>query len=302
MKPTPLHTTTVPTEILKQVRTIEIRARKLANTLFSGQYSSVFKGRGMVFSQVREYEPGDDPKFIDWNVSARSANLYSKEFMEEREQTVMIAIDASNSLFFGSKKNLKSEIAAEIAALLSFSAIRNNDKVGLVIFTDQIEKFIPPRRGQKAILRLIREILSFQPKRNQTKLNTGLEFLGRILKRKTICFLISDFLTPYNYDSALRIVAKKHDFTAIRISDPLEKQIPVQGRFLIRDLETGTVSTVHIKNNTDQQTLLKQLEKKQTQWEQQLARYHIDTIELKTGEPYALAVLQFFKKRSKRMQ
>jgi uncharacterized protein (DUF58 family) len=296
-----LHTT-VPTEVLKQVRSIEISTRKLVNQIFSGQYSSVFKGRGMEFSQVREYQPGDEPKLIDWNVSARTGHLFTKEFMEERELTVMLLIDASRSLFFGSRKNLKSEIAAELTALLAFSAIRNNDKVGMIIFTDQVEKFLPPRKGQRNILRMIREILGFQPKGNSTNLAKAMEFLGHVIKRRAVCFLMSDFLSPLHYEKALRIISKKHDLIAVRIRDRLEQTFPLCGRFLIRDLETHKIQTIQIHGLKEQKKLQEHWAALSKNWEQIFQKNRVDMIEITTGEPYIAQLLSFFKKRAKRFR
>lgn len=297
-----LHTA-APEEILKQVHGIEIRARKLVNEIFSGQYSSIFKGRGMEFSQVREYEPGDDPKLIDWNVTARTGHLFIKQFSEERELTVMILIDASRSLFFGSRKNLKSEIAAELAALLSFSAIRNNDKVGLMIFTDRVEKYLPPRKGQKYILRLIREILTFQPEGNATDLRSGLEFLGRILKRRAVCFLMSDFLSPAaQYEKALRIVSKRHDLVAIRIADRLEESFPVRGRFLLRDSESHQAAYLDLRSDAEAAEMREEIAQFFSGWKKMAGKSHVDVIEVKTGEPYISQLLSFFKLRAKRFR
>jgi uncharacterized protein (DUF58 family) len=296
-----LHTS-IPTEILKQVRAIEIKARRLVNEIFSGQYSSVFKGRGMEFSQVREYQAGDDPKAIDWNVSARVGHLFTKEFMEEREQTVLIMIDASKSLFFGSQKNLKSEIAAEIAALLSFSAIRNNDKVGLLIFTDHVEKYVRPHKGQSNILRMVREILTFQPEGNSTNLSSALEFVGRVLKRRAVCFLMSDFLAPLDYEKPLSVMAKKHDLTAIRITDPLEKAFPLTGRFWMQDLETGQIRSLKVRSQEDKNKIHRHLMALLKQWERFFQKHRIDTIEVMTAQPYISQLLAYFKARAKRFR
>ncbi len=291
----------IPAGVLKQVRGIEIRTRKLVNEIFSGQYSSIFKGRGMEFAQVREYQPGDDPKQIDWNVTARAGNIFTKEFLEERELTVILMIDASRSLFFGSRKNLKSEIAAEIAALLAFSAIRNNDKVGLLIFTDQVEKYIPPRKGQRSILRLVREILTFRPEGNATQISAGLDFLGKVIKRRAVCFLISDFLSPLNYENALRGLSKKHDIIALRLGDPMESQIPAAGRFFFRDLETGRVSLIRlspsdlIKMKSESGNLF-------LNWKRNIEKLNIDVIEIQTGAPYVKQMLGFFRRRAKRFR
>lgn len=292
----------IPEGVLKQVRGIEIRTRKLVNEIFSGQYSSVFKGRGMEFSQVREYQPGDDPKLIDWNVSARTGHIFTKEFLEERELTVLLLIDASRSLFFGSRKNLKSEIAAEIAALLSFSAIRNNDKVGLLIFTDKVEKYIPPRKGQRAILRLIREILTFQPEGNATSIGAGLEFLGKVIKRRAVCFLMSDFLTDENYENALRGISKRHDITALRITDPLENEFPIGGRFLMRDLETGKLKRIHFKSKEGLASFKNNSETAFTRWKKNVEKLNVDVIEIRTGESYVKQLLGFFRKRARRFR
>ena len=292
----PLHST-VPQEILKQVRSIEIRTRRLVDEIFAGQYSSVFKGRGMTFSQVREYQPGDDPKLIDWNVTARTGHLFTKEFMEERELTVMIVIDASKSLFFGSRSSLKSEVAAEVAALLSFSAIRNGDKVGLLIFTDRVEKFVPPRKGQRAILRLIREILTFHPQGDSTDLGAGMEYLARVLKRRAVCFLMSDFLSDADFEKPLRILAKKHDLVAVRITDALERAFPAEGRFLLRDLETGRPGVLDLR---EAETVRKEQEALFLKRKRMIERNRVDLIELSTGIPYMSQLLGFFKNRARR--
>lgn len=294
-------TRSIPEGVLRQVRGIEIRTRKLVNEIFSGQYSSIFKGRGMEFAQVREYQPGDDPKQIDWNVTARAGSIFTKEFLEERELTVIVMIDASRSLFFGSRGSLKSEIAAEIAALLSFSAIRNNDKVGLLIFTDTVEKYIPPRKGPRSILRLVREILTFRPEGNATRIGAGLEFLGKVIKRRAVCFLISDFLSPFNYENALRGLSRKHDIIALRIGDPMENQIPAAGRFRFRDAETGAVGLARL-TRSDLAQMQKDTERAFADWKRGIEKLNIDVIEVRTGEPYVKQMLGFFRKRAKRQR
>ncbi|MCB4757575.1 MAG: DUF58 domain-containing protein [Elusimicrobia bacterium] len=291
-----------PEEILRQVRRIEIHSHKLVNEIFSGQYSSVFKGRGMEFSQVREYQPGDDPKLIDWNVTARLGHLFTKEFCEEREMTVMILIDASRSLFFGSRKNLKSELAAELAALLSFSAIRNNDKVGMLIFTNKVEKFLPPRKGLRNILRLVREILTFVPEGNTTNIASGLEFLGRVMKRRAVCFLMSDFLSPMNYEKAIRIVSKKHDLVTIRISDRLENGFTFPGRFFLRDMESNQLVFLELSGENDCNELVRTNQSFFQNWKRTLQKSRVDVIEVQTGEPYLTQLLSFFKARAKRFR
>ena len=228
----------IPKEILKKVKRIEISTRGLVNEVFSGEYHSVFKGRGMEFAEVREYQIGDDIRNIDWNVFARSGSPYVKVFDEERELTVMLMVDVSASGSFGTTSQLKGEVAAELCAVLAFSAIKNNDKVGLMIFSDKIEKFIPPRKGKQHVLRVIREILYFKPEDAKTDLNIALEYLNRVVKRRSIAFIISDFLTE-NYEKALQVANKKHDIIAIDIIDPREVELPNVGFLELEDAETG---------------------------------------------------------------
>ena len=227
-------------ELLKQVRQIEIKTRGLVNEVFSGEYHSVFKGRGMEFSEVREYEPGDDIRSIDWNVTARFGHPYVKIFEEERELTVMLLIDMSGSLIFGSVEKTKQQIAAELSAILAFSAMKNNDKVGLILFTDSIEKFVPPRKGKSHILRIIREVLSFEPRGNKTDLKGALEYFNHIIKKKSIVFLLSDFFDS-GYEKILKIVGKKHDLIGMVINDPRENDLPEAGLIKFRDAETGEI-------------------------------------------------------------
>ncbi len=292
---------TIPSEVFKQVRAIEIRTRKLVNDIFMGQYSSVFKGMGMEFAQVREYQPGDDPKLIDWNVTARAGSIFTKEFLEERELTVMVMVDASRSLFFGSKRSLKSETAAELAALLALSAIRNNDKVGLLIFTDKVEKYVPPRKGSGTILRLVREILTFKPEGKGTDLSSGLEFAARVLKRRSVCFLISDFLTEKDYQAPLKILARKNDVIAVRVSDALENQIPAPGRYRLRDQETGQMQTLKV-SGADIKKIHFKVAEHFDQWKKSINRAKVDVIEVLAGEPYAKQFLSFFRTRAKRFR
>ncbi len=228
----------IPKEILKKVKRIEIATRGVVNEIFSGEYHSVFKGRGMEFSEVREYQYGDDIRTIDWNVSARMDHLFVKVFEEERELTVMLLVDVSSSGNFGTASQMKGEIAAELCAVLAFSAIKNNDKVGLIIFSDKIEKFIPPRKGKQHVLRVIREILYFKPEDSQTNLNVALEFLIKVIRRRSIVFLVSDFMTE-EYEKALQVTNKKHDVIAIDIIDPREVELPNIGFIELEDAETG---------------------------------------------------------------
>lgn len=230
-------------ELLKKIQQVEIHTRRLVNDAFVGEYHSVFKGRGMEFEEVREYQPGDEIRTIDWNVTARIGRPFVKRFVEERELTVMLLVDVSASGNFGSIKQLKNEVAVEICALLAFSAIKNNDKVGLIMFTDTVEKFIPPKKGQKHVLRVIRELLCLKPKGKGTNIPAALEYLNKISSRRTISFVVSDFIEN-DYIHALRIANKKHDMIAITIVDPREMELPNVGFVELKDAETGEIVLV----------------------------------------------------------
>ena len=235
--------TMIPKEILKKVKRIEITTRGLVNDVFSGEYHSVFKGRGMEFSEVREYQIGDDIRTIDWNVTARMGHPFVKIFEEERELTVMLIVDVSSSGNFGTHSRMKGEIAIEICALLAFSAIKNNDKVGLIIFTDAIEKFIPPKKGKSHVLRVLRELLYHEPKGRQTDIGKTLEYLNRVTKRRSVVFLVSDFINT-GYEKALQIANRRHDIVAITVTDPREMNMPDVGFIRLEDAETGEVVLV----------------------------------------------------------
>ena len=237
----------IPKEILKKFRRIEIRTNNLVNSVFSGEYQSVFKGRGMEFSEVREYQQGDDIRTIDWNVTARMGHPFVKKFVEERELTVMLLVDASSSGEFGTVKQMKGEIAVEICALLAFSAIKNNDRVGLIIFTDEIEKFIPPKKGRKHVLRVIRELLYFQPERNQTDISAALTYLRNVVSRRSVVFLVSDFMAK-GYEKALKVAHHRHDIIAITITDPREMKLPKLGFIQLEDAETGEEILIDTSN------------------------------------------------------
>ena len=228
----------IPRQILKKVKQIEIRTRGLVNDLFGGEYHSVFKGRGMTFSEVREYQPGDDIRLIDWNVTARVGDPFIKVFDEERELTVMLLVDASASGAFGSQQQMKGEIGVEVSALLAFSAIQNNDRVGLLIFTDEVEVFVPPKKGRKHVLRVIRELLYFQPHGRKTSIGGALEYLGKVLHRRSVVFVVSDFIDK-GYETALRHLSRRHDLIAVSLSDPREWQLPDVGFINLQDAETG---------------------------------------------------------------
>jgi len=228
----------IPKELAKKIRYIQIYTSKAVNDSLAGEYESVFKGRGMEFDEVREYQIGDEIRSIDWNVTARMGEPYVKLFVEERELTVMFLVDLSASGAFGSTRQIKNEVAAEICALLAFSAIKNNDKVGLIVFTDQIEMFIPPAKGSTHVLRLIRDLLNFTPRQTQTDISVGIEYLARVTNKKSVVFLISDFLGE-GFEKQMRVLGKRHDLIAVSITDPREKQMPNLGLIQLEDAETG---------------------------------------------------------------
>ena len=291
----------IPAEILKQVKHIEIRATRLVNDLFGGEYKSVFKGRGMEFAEVREYIPGDDIRTIDWNVTARSQHPFVKKFVEERELTVVFIVDASRSLRFGSQDKLKSSLATEIAALLAFSAVKNKDKVGLLIHTDQIEKFVPPKKGKSHVLRVVREILYFKPKAKRTNLRVGLEHLSRILTRSAVIFMISDFLDT-GYEKALKILHQKHDLVAIRISDPREEEIPSCGWMELKDAETGEQALINTNSASFRQNYRKTAARRQNQLDYLFKLTGIDSIKITAGTSYINPLIKFFRLRERRRQ
>jgi uncharacterized protein (DUF58 family) len=312
----------IPREILKKIRQIELRTNRIVTETLAGQYHSVFKGQGMNFEEVREYQPGDDVRSIDWNVTARMNHPFIKKFVEERELTLMLVVDVSGSGLFGSREQSKRELAAEIASVLAFSAIRNNDKVGLLLYTDEVEKFIPPRKGRGHVLRVIREVLFFEPKRRGTNLRNALEFMGRVTPHKAIVVVISDFLenqenemslqspqsptptlahpiSPPVY-TALRQANRRHDLVAVHISDPYEMELPALGRVILEDAETGRV----IELNTGVARNRTAFRDRQQIASQNLARMFrsagIDTIKLRTDQAYAAALGRFFEAREKR--
>jgi uncharacterized protein (DUF58 family) len=290
----------IPREILKKVKRIEIATRGLVNEVFSGEYHSVFKGRGMEFSEVREYMIGDDIRTIDWNVSARIGHPFVKVFEEERELTVMLLVDVSSSGNFGTSSQMKGEIAAELCAVLAFSAIKNNDKVGLLIFSDKIEKFIPPRKGKKHVLRVIREILYYEPEDAQTDLNIALEYLSRVIRRRSIVFLISDFLTE-NYEKALQIANKKHDVIAIDIIDPREVELPNVGFIELEDAETGETVIVDTTSSDIRKSFFSRAQAGRTTREKFFKSIGVDNINIYTDRSYVEPITRFFRMRAKRL-
>jgi uncharacterized protein (DUF58 family) len=308
----------IPREILKKIRQIELRTNRVVTETLAGQYHSVFKGQGMNFDEVREYQPGDDVRAIDWNVTARMNHPFIKKFVEERELTLMLVVDVSGSGLFGSRAQSKRELAAEIASVLAFSAIRNNDKVGLLLFTDEVEKFIPPRKGRSHVLRVIREVLFFEPKRRGTDLVQALEFMGRVLPHRAIAVVISDFITPPQraaaissaarpqnplppeLQTALRIANRKHDVVAVQITDRYELELPALGRLILEDAETGEIVEINTGHASSRDAFALRQEKQRNDLARQFRSSGVDTIQLRTDEPYSAALGKFFENREKR--
>src|SRR5262245_2084299 len=315
----------IPREILKKIRQIEIRTNRLVSETVAGQYHSVFKGQGMNFEEVREYQPGDDVRSIDWNVTARMNHPFVKKFVEERELTLMLVVDLSGSGLFGSGEQSKRELAAEIASVLAFSAIRNNDKVGLILFTDVVEKFIPPRKGRYHVLRVIREILFSEPKRRGTDLNAALEFLIRVTNHRAIVVILSDFLgqtAPSRSEIAahlrrravlsetlgqasftsLRQANRRHDVVAVQITDRYELELPALGRLVLKDAETGEVVEINTNDNRRRAAFAERQAKIQAELVQLFPAAGSDSIQLRTDHPYAGALGRFCEAREKRRQ
>ena len=289
----------IPREILKKVKRIEIQTRGLVNNFFGGEYHSVFKGRGMTFSEVREYQPGDDIRLIDWNVTARSGNPFIKVFEEERELTVFLIVDISASGAFGSESQLKKNIGAEIASVLGFSAIKNNDKVGLILFSDEVVKYVPPNKGKSHVLRVIRELLYTKPNGNGSSIKDALEFLMKVSKRRCVVFLLSDFLDNKFWNS-IRITNRKHDLIGIKIYDPYEINFPDIGMIKVEDPETGSMFWIDTSFEPD----LKQMNNNNIKFlvdlEKQSAKIGLDIISISTTEDYVDPLMKFFKRRGKK--
>ena len=311
----------IPREILKKIRQIELRTNRLVSETLAGAYHSVFKGQGMNFDEVREYQPGDDVRAIDWNVTARMNHPFVKKFVEERELTLMLVVDVSGSGVFGSRQQSKRELAAEIASILAFSAIRNNDKVGLILFTDTVEKFIPPRKGRSHVLRVIREVLFFEPQRRGTDLNLALEFLLRVTPHKAIAAVISDFigspaapkrggrlrpqlmllesLAQASF-TMLRQANRRHDVVAVQITDPCELELPALGRLVLEDAETGETVEVSTGDARKRKAFAQRQERAQADLTRLFRTARIDAIQLRTDQPYTTALARFFETREKR--
>jgi uncharacterized protein (DUF58 family) len=289
-----------PKEILRKIRRLELRTRRLVESSFAGQYQSVFKGRGMNFEEVRPYTPGDEIRSIDWNVTARTGEPYIKKFTEEREMTVMILLDVSASGNFGSVEESKREMAAEIAAILAFSAIHNNDKVGLLLFSDRVELFIPPKKGRHHILRLIREMLYFEPLGRGTDLSGALEYLNKVVTRRSLLFVVSDFLAP-DFSRPLTVTAKRHDTVALRVVDPAEENLPDVGVVLLEDPETGEQIEVDTSRRSISRSYAKHAEDRLRDLGRLFGARGIDLLELHTDRDYLPVLRGFFERRGRRL-
>ena len=313
----------IPKEILKKIRLIELRTRRLVSETLAGQYHSVFKGQGMNFDEVREYQPGDDVRSIDWNVTARMNHPFVKKFVEERELTMMLVVDLSGSTLFGSGEQSKRELAAELASVMAFSAIRNNDKVGLLLFTGEVEQFIPPKKGRKHVLRVVREILFHEPRGQGTDLNKALEFVGKVMDHRSILILISDFLgqsAPTRSEMAahlkrrvvlsdtllqasltsLKQTNRRHDVVAVQIQDRYELELPNLGHLVLKDAETGEVIEINTGDERKRAAFAERQLRLKTDLRKLFLSAGIDSIQLRTGEPYAAALGRFFETREKR--
>jgi uncharacterized protein (DUF58 family) len=291
----------LPQEILKQVRKIEFKTNRIVTDLFAGQYYSVFKGRGVEFDEVREYNPGDDVRSIDWNVTARYGKPFIKKFIEERELTIMLLLDMSASQYFGSNKKIKSEVVAEIASILAFSALKNNDKVGAIIFTDKIELYVPPKKSLSHSLRIIREILYYKPQGKKTNIKTALEYFYHIQKKRCIAFLFSDFLDS-GYEQALKVVSKKHDIILVQTLDTKEKDINVSAYFEFEDIETGETLEVDFRDKVLLEKFKQNTQDKIDYLNNTIKKFDIDKIDIETDKSYIEPLLKFFYRREKKFR
>ena len=285
-------------ELLKKVRQIEIKSRGLSSNIFAGQYHSAFKGRGMAFSEVREYEFGDDIRDIDWNVTARYSKPFVKIYEEERELTVMLLVDVSGSRNFGTRASMKKEVITEIAATLAFSAIQNNDKIGVIFFSDQVEKFIPPKKGRKHILYVIRELIDFEPQESKTDIALVLQYLTNAIKKRCTAFVFSDYINKGEYQHALTIANKKHDMVAIQVFDERETEMPKVGLVKIKDAESGAEKYVDTDSRKVRDAYNKWWEKRQTEMSDSFRRSRVDSVSIRTDEDYVKALIGLFNKRS----
>jgi uncharacterized protein (DUF58 family) len=288
-----------PREVIRRVRRLEIRTRRLVEESLAGSYHSVFKGRGMEFAEVREYVPGDDVRTIDWNVSARNGHPFVKKFTEERELTVVLVVDASGSEHFGTSASTKMQMSAEISALLAFSAIRNNDRVGLLLFTDRTELFLPPRKGREHGLRVLRELLTIRPQGHGTRIGRALEYLQRVVTKRAVVFLLSDF-EDEEFERTLRVVAQKHDVVAIAVSDPREHELPPVGLLSVEDPETRERGVLDAGSAAVRRIYREYAERTNALLRDGVRRAGVDLLELSTGEPYDIPLVRFFRERARR--
>jgi uncharacterized protein (DUF58 family) len=285
-------------EVLRQVRLLEIHTRRLVTDVFAGEYSSVFKGRGMEFADVREYQAGDDIRLIDWNVTARMGSPYVKQFVEERELTVMFLVDHSASEVFGTRVRTKSELAAEVCAVLAMTAVRNHDRVGTVLFSDRVERFVPPKKGKTHVLRVIRELLSFEPRGTGTDLAAALEFTNRILRRRAVVFLVSDFLAT-DYERVLKATARRHDTIALQLVDPRERELPNVGLVAVRDPESSRWRYLDTGSRRVRDAFQRRGQEFDATLTCALRRRGVDVVRLETGRPYVEPLLAFFQMRER---
>ncbi|MFA6357946.1 MAG: DUF58 domain-containing protein [Candidatus Omnitrophota bacterium] len=288
-------------EVLKNIRRIQITTSRMVTDVFAGQYQSVFKGKGMEFEEVREYQPGDEIRSIDWNVTARMGSPYIKKFVEERELTVMLILDMSSSSFFGTRNQQKMRLAAEVCSVLAFAAIKNNDKVGFIAFTDKIEKFIPARKGLRHVLRIISEALYFKPLGKGTDINGALEYLNKITNRKTVTFIISDFYAA-DFKKMLAISNKRHDIVAITVTDPREMELTDAGIVKLEDLESGKTFVVDTSDRSVRKKYAQDALKRHRDRGMLFSSVNVDNIDLRTDMPYAQSLLRFFKTRERRLR
>jgi uncharacterized protein (DUF58 family) len=291
----------LPKEIIHKIRRIQITTNRLVNESLAGEYHSVFKGRGMEFDEVREYQHGDDVRAIDWNVTSRAGRPFVKRYVEERELTVMLLIDASASGAFGSADKMKSEIAAEISALIAFSAIKNNDRVGAILFTDCVEKFVPPRRGSSHVLRVVREVLFHKPEHRGTRIQKAIEHLNLVVRKHSVVFLISDLLDQ-GFERSLKIANRRHDVIVIQIIDPREKELPEVGILELRDAETEEIAWVDTSLEWIRNTFRENWVRNQSRLARLFQSHRMDHITIDTGRPYDVPLMRFFKERAKRIR
>lgn len=286
-------------ELIKKVRRIELKTRGLSKQIFSGEYQSSFKGRGMAFSEVREYSAGDEIRTIDWNVTARFNEPYVKVFEEEREISAILMVDVSASDNFGTTKILKRELIAEIAAVISFSALQNNDKIGVILFSDKVEKFIPPKKGKSHVLRIVRELLEFQPENTGTDINVAFEYLNKVQKKRSICFLLSDFIAPINYAQSAKVTGKRHDLIALQVYDEKEIDLPRAGLMNVRDPETGEQRWINTFSKRQQRHYKQQFLDREMAVSKLLKSAKVDYAKVATADDYVKVLLQLFKQRSR---